>query len=133
MPYQACFYLRVGFSAIHRKAHPFTIKDVFIHFSAIEMDGYKTLKEGQTVEFDLEQGPKGPAQRFTHQARQLERREVGREADDATRAEITQIAVNARDVRFVAPSPTYIKPDPTSARLNLMLDANNIIRDARCG
>jgi len=58
---------------------------------------------------------------------------LGREADDATRAEILQIAVNARDVRFVAPSPTYIKPDPTSARLNLMLDANNIIRDARCG
>ena len=34
-------------------------QDVFIHFSAIEMDGYKTLKEGQTVEFDLEEGPKG--------------------------------------------------------------------------
>ncbi len=58
---------------------------------------------------------------------------LGREADDETRAAILQIAVNARDVRFVAPSPTYIKPDPTSARLNLMLDANNIIRDARCG
>ncbi len=34
-------------------------QDIFIHFSAIEMDGYKTLKEGQTVEFELEQGPKG--------------------------------------------------------------------------
>jgi len=34
-------------------------QDVFIHFSAIEMEGYKTLKEGQTVEFDLEEGPKG--------------------------------------------------------------------------
>jgi CspA family cold shock protein len=33
--------------------------DVFVHFSAIEMDGYKTLKEGQAVEFDIEQGPKG--------------------------------------------------------------------------
>lgn len=34
-------------------------QDVFIHFTAIEMDGYKTLKEGQKVQFDLEEGPKG--------------------------------------------------------------------------
>jgi|SaaInl74LU_5_DNA_1037368.scaffolds.fasta_scaffold55907_1 CspA family cold shock protein len=33
--------------------------DVFCHFSAIEGDGYKTLAEGQQVEFDVEQGPKG--------------------------------------------------------------------------
>jgi len=34
-------------------------QDIFIHFSAIEMDGYKTLKEGQEVEYELEEGPKG--------------------------------------------------------------------------
>jgi CspA family cold shock protein len=34
--------------------------DVFAHFSAIEMDGYKTLKEGQQVEYEVQQGPKGP-------------------------------------------------------------------------
>jgi len=34
-------------------------QDIFIHFSAIEMDGYKTLKEGQKVQFELEEGPKG--------------------------------------------------------------------------
>ena len=34
-------------------------QDVFIHFSAIEMEGYKTLKEGQKVQFELEEGPKG--------------------------------------------------------------------------
>ncbi|MHB1529185.1 MAG: cold-shock protein [Acidiferrobacteraceae bacterium] len=34
--------------------------DVFAHFSAIVMDGYKTLKEGQQVEFDIQTGPKGP-------------------------------------------------------------------------
>ena len=34
--------------------------DVFAHFSAIEMDGYKTLKEGQQVEFEILDGPKGP-------------------------------------------------------------------------
>ncbi len=35
-------------------------KDVFVHFSAINMDGYKTLKEGQQVEFEITEGPKGP-------------------------------------------------------------------------
>ena len=33
--------------------------DVFVHFSAINMDGYKTLTEGQKVEFDVVQGDKG--------------------------------------------------------------------------
>jgi len=33
--------------------------DVFAHFSAIQMEGYKVLEEGQRVEFSVEQGPKG--------------------------------------------------------------------------
>jgi CspA family cold shock protein len=33
--------------------------DVFVHFSAIEMDGYRTLEEGMKVEFSIENGPKG--------------------------------------------------------------------------
>jgi CspA family cold shock protein len=33
--------------------------DVFVHFSAIEMDGFKTLTEGQQVEFEVVDGPKG--------------------------------------------------------------------------
>lgn len=33
--------------------------DVFVHFSAIEMDGFKTLQEGETVEFEVVDGPKG--------------------------------------------------------------------------
>ncbi len=36
-------------------------KDVFVHHSAIEADGFKSLSEGQRVEFAVEQGPKGPA------------------------------------------------------------------------
>jgi CspA family cold shock protein len=35
-------------------------KDVFVHFRAIESDGFRTLTEGQTVEFVAEQGNKGP-------------------------------------------------------------------------
>ena len=34
--------------------------DVFVHFSAIQGDGYRNLEEGQRVEFTVEQGPKGP-------------------------------------------------------------------------
>ena len=34
--------------------------DVFVHFSAINADGYKTLEEGQNVEFDVVDGAKGP-------------------------------------------------------------------------
>ncbi|MDB6062291.1 MAG: cold-shock protein [Verrucomicrobiaceae bacterium] len=33
--------------------------DIFAHYSAIDMDGYKTLKAGQTVQFEAEAGPKG--------------------------------------------------------------------------
>jgi Cold shock proteins len=36
-------------------------KDVFIHHSAISMQGFRTLQEGQRVSFDIEQGKKGPA------------------------------------------------------------------------
>lgn len=44
-----------GFGFIEREDGP----DVFVHFSAIEMDGYRSLHEGQQVEFTIEEGPKG--------------------------------------------------------------------------
>ena len=34
--------------------------DVFVHFTAIKMDGFKSLKEGDQVQFDIVEGPKGP-------------------------------------------------------------------------
>ncbi|MDH3514340.1 MAG: cold-shock protein [Gammaproteobacteria bacterium] len=36
-------------------------KDVFVHHSAIQGSGFKSLAEGQQVQFELEQGPKGPS------------------------------------------------------------------------
>jgi cold shock protein len=44
-----------GFGFIQRQ----TGEDVFVHFSAIMMDGYKSLNEGQAVEFEVKKGPKG--------------------------------------------------------------------------
>ena len=35
-------------------------KDIFVHFSAIQADGYKTLEEGQTVDYDVEETDRGP-------------------------------------------------------------------------
>lgn len=36
-------------------------KDLFCHQSEIQMEGFRTLQEGQTVEFEVEEGPKGPS------------------------------------------------------------------------
>ena len=36
-------------------------EDVFVHFNAISGDGYKSLNEGDQVEFNVEKGPKGPS------------------------------------------------------------------------
>jgi CspA family cold shock protein len=45
-----------GFGFIEQESGP----DVFAHFSAIKSEGFKTLAEGQKVEFTVTQGPKGP-------------------------------------------------------------------------
>ena len=44
-----------GFGFISREQG----EDVFVHFSAIEGEGFRTLREGQQVQFNVEQGPKG--------------------------------------------------------------------------
>jgi cold shock protein len=45
-----------GYGFLGRENGP----DVFVHYSSIQLDGYKTLKEGDEVEFDVIQGTKGP-------------------------------------------------------------------------
>ena len=54
-----------GYGFIGRESGP----DVFVHYSAIAMDGFKTLNEGDPVEFEVVQGQKGPqADRVTKMA-----------------------------------------------------------------
>lgn len=49
------FNARKGYGFIGRDEG----EDVFVHFSAIDMEGYRRLDEGQSVEFAIEEGPKG--------------------------------------------------------------------------
>jgi CspA family cold shock protein len=51
-----------GFGFIEQASGP----DVFVHFSAIQGDGFKTLAEGQEVEFTVSQGQKGPQAENVH-------------------------------------------------------------------
>lgn len=50
------FNAEKGFGFIEREGGD----DVFVHFSAIQGEGFKTLDEGQTVEFEITEGARGP-------------------------------------------------------------------------
>ena len=51
-----CFNNQKGYGFISDE----TGKDVFVHYSGLKMEGFKSLDEGQAVEFDVVQGEKGP-------------------------------------------------------------------------
>lgn len=50
------FNAEKGYGFIEREGG----EDVFVHFSAIQMDGFKSLEEGQLVEFEIVEGSRGP-------------------------------------------------------------------------
>lgn len=58
---------------------------------------------------------------------------MGKLADQPTRAEIVKVLGRTDNLRFVVYNSGGVNPDPTNPRLSVMLDAQNIIRDARCG
>ncbi|MBV7267197.1 hypothetical protein [Erythrobacter ani] len=58
---------------------------------------------------------------------------IGMIADITVRAEIVGIATQSEEIRFLEPGAPFVAPDASSARLNVMLDAQDIIRDVRCG
>ena len=58
------FSAEKGFGFIEREDG----NDVFVHFSAIDMDGFKTLEEGTEVEFEVVEGVKGPQAANVHRA-----------------------------------------------------------------
>lgn len=49
------FSLAKGYGFIGRDEE----EDIFVHFSAVQMEGYRVLKQGQIVEYEVEDGPKG--------------------------------------------------------------------------
>lgn len=58
---------------------------------------------------------------------------IGKLADQPTRAEVVKVLGRTDNLRFVAFGGGNVNPDSTNPRLSIMLDAQNIIRDARCG
>jgi hypothetical protein len=58
---------------------------------------------------------------------------IGKLADQPTRAEIATALGRTNNLRFVVFGSSDVNPDATNPRLSVMLDAQNIIRDARCG
>ena len=68
-----------GYGFLGREGGP----DVFVHFSSIQLDGYKSLKEGDEVEFDIIQGSKGPQADQVVRLRDTAAKEAGHQDEAA--------------------------------------------------
>ncbi len=79
--------------------------DLFAHYSAIQMDGYKTLKAGQPVEFDIIEGPKG-LQATNIQSASDEGVPIESSEDEATDARINGASATSEVVSVTVDEPT---------------------------
>ena len=75
-------------------------KDCFVHHSAIQGNGFKSLAEGERVEFDVVQGPQGPRRREFDEVGSLSRPTVSREGADWRRVVEPYVGPNARRASF---------------------------------
>ena len=62
------FDTKKGFGFIETDGGP----DVFVHYSSIDGQGFRNLEEGEEVEFEIEDGPKGPAARGVHKSNEVQ-------------------------------------------------------------
>ena len=81
--------------------------DVFAHFSAIAMDGFKTLKQGSRVSFDLVDGPKG---QLAQNIRTEEPHPADKPAPDPTDAQLPVRTSRVRAPQFHAPAQGTLTP-----------------------
>ena len=83
--------------------------DLFVHYSAIEMEGYKTLKAGQSVAFDVVEGPKG-----LHAVNIQSTGEVEPDEEHAAGEDLQAVAGHADSVRVSVDLPTTSDADESA-------------------